>query len=353
MPILDFESYVGVMRPWVRRITFKRARPHPFLSQDDLLQEAVLALWQVWQRYHRRKPQEELCRIGTKAIVDKMVDRVRLVPFIERKWTRAPATVLGSLPDQGGVDDMLLADAVDRLEVQLSPDARLVLREVFRPSVGTLGGIHTWSGRDGMRWPIVRERALMAAFGWPARRVRAAWGETARAVNELLNSGSIRYTRRGTEPGPTPQREEPGHMETLPNVDELPEAGEKATKPTPKARPKKAAATTAKKKERAVKPKKKEGPKMVKTKKGKGKKVASKVKASAKRAAKASNGRVKLPEPTSLIPKGVRVTYIGGAKANDWLKPGDKGTVGAVSYRVKFDKHDRETLIPGRVLKRA
>jgi hypothetical protein len=71
---ISFDQYVDRMRPWVDRIVGRRAYPHDVcLNADGLRQDALLVLWTVHQRLADTKPTADLCRIGTTAVVRRLI----------------------------------------------------------------------------------------------------------------------------------------------------------------------------------------------------------------------------------------------------------------------------------------
>jgi hypothetical protein len=63
--------------PWwlgSNRIVGHRAHRHDVcLDAEDLRQDALLVLWTVHQRLAHTKPTTDLCRIGTTAVVRKLI----------------------------------------------------------------------------------------------------------------------------------------------------------------------------------------------------------------------------------------------------------------------------------------
>jgi len=73
-PVISFEHYADRMRPWVDRIVRRRAYAHDVcLDADDLRQDALLVLWTVHQKLAGTKPTTDLCRIGTTAVVRRLI----------------------------------------------------------------------------------------------------------------------------------------------------------------------------------------------------------------------------------------------------------------------------------------
>jgi ketosteroid isomerase-like protein len=64
----DFDTYAASMRVRAHALSNRAAHHHPFLGRQDLLQEALMALWSVWQR-HSDKPLAELQAMGHTAMV--------------------------------------------------------------------------------------------------------------------------------------------------------------------------------------------------------------------------------------------------------------------------------------------
>ena len=72
--MLTFEEYVEQMRPAAQRIVARRAQLSDVsLHRADLLQEALIALWDVWRQFERQArlgATEDLRRSG---ILDRVV----------------------------------------------------------------------------------------------------------------------------------------------------------------------------------------------------------------------------------------------------------------------------------------
>lgn len=138
---------------WAGPIVRRRSRPyrnHPILSCDDQMQEARLVLTQVWQRYSRVKPEGELRRIGTQAVIFHLESLWRMSQALSRggdggaERTRlralkghAPASVVcmlsldANIEETGDVTLGLLSRDVRKLSTQPQALDSLVMREAL------------------------------------------------------------------------------------------------------------------------------------------------------------------------------------------------------------------------------
>lgn len=125
-----FETYVEAMQPWVRKIVRKRVKPHPFLSDDDLAQEALFALLQVWRRYGATHVTDEVRRIGTSAVVRRMHD----------VWSAAGNGHAHEVVVQS--DNVVREDDVVVLDIPVLPVAleSILLREATDIATDVIGG---------------------------------------------------------------------------------------------------------------------------------------------------------------------------------------------------------------------
>lgn len=75
---VTIEEYLVSMEEWINRAVSRTVRRgHPLFSHLDLLQEARLVLWKVYQRYADQVPAGELRRIGTRAVLYHTINLYR------------------------------------------------------------------------------------------------------------------------------------------------------------------------------------------------------------------------------------------------------------------------------------
>jgi DNA-directed RNA polymerase specialized sigma24 family protein len=124
---LTFESYLAMMKPWVDRTVarqVKNGRYHegPYHDRDDLRAEATRELWLTYRRLAGKKPLEELCRIGTNAVVKQMYDtHQRLGKGGFRGYTSPEGTfVKPSVASLDATDYDFLADGIPPIDRSLA-----------------------------------------------------------------------------------------------------------------------------------------------------------------------------------------------------------------------------------------
>lgn len=214
-----FETYRDTMKKWVDRIVPRRARRGPFDSKEDLYAEADYALVEVWQREAGRKTFDELCRIGTCAVIRRMFDiwkkagagrsrgwedpagRLAVVgPPGRRRVARVlrPRTV--SLDPAGAAgrpildipvpsmaeESLSLREAVERAAAKLDEGDREVLSGFFE--AGRDCGRHSAS-RSRIREAVEREVGYKLFGGIPS-------GGAKTMVNEPSKPAAVPVTRK-------------------------------------------------------------------------------------------------------------------------------------------------------------
>lgn len=186
--VLAFGDLLNQMAPAVRRIARKKAVRHPLLSEDDLFQEGLSALWRVWEIHCQSKPMEDLCRIGFRAVANRLTS-VRRKVFTRGEHLINWVDLDGSLSYTGSdglreaVDALFVREAIKAVDVTLSDIARTVLGEVLDPGEQTLKAVRKlWINRARTTTPWFRIEPLVysSALGLPLPDVRKALREIRR-----------------------------------------------------------------------------------------------------------------------------------------------------------------------------
>jgi len=206
----NFDGYVAHLHPVVRRLTVRRSARHPYLGSDDLMQEALLALWEVWETYRATLPTQDLYRIGYVAARHRLTDQRR------RAFSFGEVTQQRVAPEDekvllyGGQDVSLrrqpprpvwwtkeCADFADlwgyfytrEIGAVLSQSARIVLGELLNPGLRTLRAVAClWSSpqRSSRNWRSMRVPILMRSLRWGATRVCGALAEIKNVVHAFF-----------------------------------------------------------------------------------------------------------------------------------------------------------------------
>ena len=362
---LSLDEYFDRMRPWAARLASMPRRRHALLGRDDLMQEGLLALWEIWESHHHLPP-DELCRLGTTVMRRRMAGASGMAFRRGEKHATIVNVDDPSVILRGGepVDELLLRFGLHELERTLSGLDQAVFREVLAPGAKTLEAIRIlWkTKRQGRRkWSKIRSLALANALGEPIETVQQAWRNIERCVADLLSQESSESSETSYETGRYMKRDRPfeavnlaeedASMDTTatPETDLMPpgmESGEEVSEEKPVKKKTGAAKTPAKaKKAEAAKEKKTEA-------KTPAKKAAAE-KAPAEKAATSAKPKAAKPEKVvkerpKALPKETAVVYLGGSKA-EWLKKGAKGVIKAhygtstLRYGVKFG--DKSTVL--------
>ena len=309
-----FDDYYAHMRPYATSIAHARSRgqTHPYLSERDLLQEGLIALWKVWQKHHRRKPWDDLCRIGTRAILCDVLNEIKRagsyhegaavrISLDEPIPQRHGTTTLAEILPGEGVQDLMLEFAMREADAVLTETDRHIYRELLAPSARTVLAFRTaWSRRLDVP-------ALAESLRLPRREVRRRLDRVRAVVYQVVSANGYNSVD-GDQPQQGAQMKD--------SVMERPEGPDFSPPdmPPPAVEEAKEVADVKVKKEKAVKVKKE---KAVKVKKEK--------------AVKALRGlAAKLP-----IKPGDVVRYIGGSRV-DGLPMGKQGTVLRIGVFVRF-----------------
>jgi hypothetical protein len=301
-----FEEYVNSMEVWRHRVVRGHTQAHPFLAKDDLLQEGLIALWVIYERYNTRLPAQELQRLGTSHMkLEVLCQRTRAGRFGASGTQRVSLTAREGrpsiqLPGADGTEEMYYAFRVAEIERVLTTTEIQVLKEVLEPGVRTLAALRALH-RRARGDPHVA--ALAQATALPVGTVQSALARIRRVARYTLQGGN------------------------QPMVDETVVADpdtQPAVIPEPKAR-----AATKPKARAATKPK-----------------------------ARAATEPKKVWEPpTKFYAPGTKVEYLGGSKAAN-LSKGVTGVVMHVTFthsslRYGFRTGKRQTILPAETLRKA
>lgn len=182
---LAFGDLFQELAPAVRRIARKKAVRHPLLSEDDLFQEGLSALWRVWTIHCQSKPMEDLCKIGFRAVANRITS-VRRRIFKRGEQLINWVDLDGSLDYTGSdgvreiIDGLFVREAIRAVDDTLSDIARAVLGEILEPGESTIRAVRKlWVNRAKMTTPWFRIEPLVysSALGLPLPDVRKALRE--------------------------------------------------------------------------------------------------------------------------------------------------------------------------------
>jgi hypothetical protein len=193
---MEFAEYLERMRPSLEGVARKHATSHPYLSADDLLQEALMWLWKVWGR-HCGKPDDDLCKIGFVGAM-RRITRTRLRAFSRGEGGAGKVDVVVRSDDGSEMDlfETLAADdaeqaflglALRELDGTLSEVSRQVLGEILAPGEATLRAVRSlWVQRKwkNINWRWIQPEVYAAALGLSA-------GEVKRSLKEIRENLTI------------------------------------------------------------------------------------------------------------------------------------------------------------------
>lgn len=178
--MLTFEEYLDRMispGTVLQRTIRKKVAAHPYLGEDDLLQDSLVALWQVWARHSKTKSVEDLCSMGFTAALRK-VSSARKMAWARGEglvnWVDLDATLFdGNRKMEERVADPLKHDervflrlAIQELDRVLSDVSKTVLGEILNPGTKTLQAVRRlWVNRESRNMPWYRVQAQVYAAG--------------------------------------------------------------------------------------------------------------------------------------------------------------------------------------------
>lgn len=256
---LAFSDLLQEMEPAVRRIARKKAVRHPLLSEDDLFQEGLTALWRVWEIHCQSKPMEDLCRMGFRAVANRLTS-VRRVIFKRGEqlinWVDFDGSFEYTGPDgvREAVDALAVREAIKAVNSTLSDMARTVLGEILDPGEQTIRAVRKlWINRAKTTTPWFRIEPLVysAALGLPLPDVRKVLREIRREfvarLSPALDVGRFYQVGGSNNHSPKGGRTMDDKKEFVPNPADFDLPGETpARAPTPgKSPPKPEAPKTA------------------------------------------------------------------------------------------------------------
>jgi hypothetical protein len=166
---VTFEAYAGQMGAIVNNMARKQARRHPLLAMEDLRQEALLALWNVWETKRDKVTNtEHLCKLGTLHVRRDLHHAIRKIlkgreHSVATTHTIDAGGVVRSTQDKAikhlpstqetYIEQAYLAHGlaeIDRMLVAMSltPGDRDVVWEMLEPSAATICGLRDrWKAR--------------------------------------------------------------------------------------------------------------------------------------------------------------------------------------------------------------
>src|SRR5512139_766581 len=139
-----YVSYMEKMTKWAAR---RYMRLHPILAKQDLEQEAIIPLLEVYDKEHTVKPPIELCNLGRIAVL-RHLGMVHRHCFDYGEFSAAILDLDQPITDDGkpladilgaaGIEDIFFWFALDELERTLGDLEREVLSELLAPSAKML-----------------------------------------------------------------------------------------------------------------------------------------------------------------------------------------------------------------------
>lgn len=375
---LAFEQYAGEMQPVISGLARRYVRAHPFLGEQDLVQECLIGLWQVWDRYRARVTRDELGRLGTRAAFNKLNEtwrrtryrgqgQVQVVPMAESVQT---------VPDPSTADaeELMLTFAIAEMDRMLSGVDQRVLHEILFPGVRTLAVTRALlQEKRVLRDEYLSVEVLAESLTQDPQAIVAAWERIQVAARTWLRTNAgprhaiVEVDRKEApdmEPSKTATNDPTAGLpdpETLGLGDDTPPAAPApaASATDTGAKPSKKARAT---KEPSVKTASKSKPQAPKTDEKKpkakeSKKAKAPIKVSGKPASKPAKTPVVKVDKKHALAIGTKVKYLGGSKAA-WLKIGTEGVIKqhhgnttGVRYAIAFP--DKRTVLAGHLVAKA
>lgn len=196
MKTVTFEQYLDRMGEPVKRAAWKRSHAHPYLGEDDLFQEALLALWTVWNKHRRKLPFEDLCKVGWRAAMRKMItqkDRANsrgerpskhmdLIgpPMIESLvFKDGRHTNRGNLSNNDH-EKVFIEFTLRAINKTLSDVGRSLLGEILQPGEETLRAVkELWTNRGYKHAPFwrIEPKIYAKSLGVPTEVIKGGLAE--------------------------------------------------------------------------------------------------------------------------------------------------------------------------------
>jgi len=182
------ERVIRMALPMIARAV----RPHPFLGKEDLTQEAGIALWCVWSRYHlRRLPQRDMDRLGLKAVKRRLASQQRrVVDSGEVDCQHVSTEVAEAMADSLDVPVLVVAGLLaESHRSSLSADAYRMLGVLVRPARRLVRMfVNSWRTKARYHSRRTVENGAIGTFlGWSPDRVRLAQAELRRMVRTIFH----------------------------------------------------------------------------------------------------------------------------------------------------------------------
>lgn len=152
-------EFVESMLSWAAPMAARRSRwrgDHPVLSSEDMLQEAKLALVEVWNKYAGNVPEIEMRRMGTRAVhfhlgniwhSTEAKSRKAVTVSLDREPENHPSLGEQSIPGKkypatvvqpAALDRLVVRDEIERLK--LSAEERTLFAETMAVADGKVAG---------------------------------------------------------------------------------------------------------------------------------------------------------------------------------------------------------------------
>jgi biotin operon repressor len=198
---VGFERYVEHMRPYAKRIVSSHARSHPYLGEQDLLQEALEELWLIWSKFSTKLPFDDICKIGSVHMKHRMItcwQRSQTRKEGEARFVHLDAHVKGAegtlfhditialhaTPETG----YLVREEIEIFCRKLSTDEGRVLRELLVPSEATLSNMKAVEAASKSRRTLVSERneAIGRTLGLTSAQVGKCWKRIQQVVGDFM-----------------------------------------------------------------------------------------------------------------------------------------------------------------------
>ena len=238
-----FQEFLDRVTPVAKRISGRRAQPHPMLGKQDLMARALEICLIVWQKYHASKADDDMLRISVSAMDRRLRNEYRSTlafgeaevqfvslsapaPKSKRNWSNKTMADIIIAPEEcttiryhaqstrrwigpfkrlnTSVYNLDSRPLVPEERFQplltdhrLNHDDRAALRELLKPSHATWDRytqivVGEWTA-EGQPVRTVQCRgvteALMVGLGWPKAKASKAWLRLSRIAHKIKEVG--------------------------------------------------------------------------------------------------------------------------------------------------------------------